>query len=91
LIIKNACVRIFPIKSLLRSNIMDKKEILDFISKNPTCFLATVEGNKPHVRAIGTFRADENGIIYAMQSYKDVYKQSRTLKSKPAIGQTAYS
>jgi pyridoxamine 5'-phosphate oxidase len=54
---------------------MDKKEIMAFITANPTCFLATVEGNKPHVRAIGTFRADENGIIYAMQSYKDVYKQ----------------
>ncbi len=54
---------------------MNKKEILDFITKNPTCFLATVEGNKPHVRAIGTYRADENGIVYAFQSYKDVYKQ----------------
>jgi pyridoxamine 5'-phosphate oxidase len=54
---------------------MNKKEVLDFITKNPTCFLATAEDNKPHVRAIGTFKADENGIVYAMQSYKDVYKQ----------------
>ena len=54
---------------------MDKKEILAFINKNPTAFMATVEGNKPHVRALGTYRADENGIIFAMQSYKDVYKQ----------------
>src|SRR4030042_1149138 len=54
---------------------MDKKEILDFITKNPVCFLATVEGKKPHVRAMGTYRADENGIIFSMQSFKDVYKQ----------------
>jgi uncharacterized pyridoxamine 5'-phosphate oxidase family protein len=54
---------------------MDKKEILDFITKNPTAYLATVEGNKPHVRAMGTYRADENGIIFSMQSPKDVYKQ----------------
>jgi pyridoxamine 5'-phosphate oxidase len=54
---------------------MDKKEILAFINKNPTAYLATVEGDKPHVRAMGTFRADENGIIFSMQSPKDVYKQ----------------
>jgi pyridoxamine 5'-phosphate oxidase len=54
---------------------MDKKEILEFINKNPVCFLATAEGNKPHVRALGTYRADENGIIFSMQSNKDVYKQ----------------
>jgi pyridoxamine 5'-phosphate oxidase len=54
---------------------MDKKEILDFITKNPTAFVATVEGDKPHVRALGTFRAEEKGIIFAVQSYKNVYKQ----------------
>ena len=54
---------------------MDKKEVLDFITKNPVCFLATAEGKKPHVRAMGTYLADENGIIFAMQSDKDVYRQ----------------
>ncbi len=54
---------------------MDKKEILEFITKNPIAYLATVEGNKPHVRALGTYRADENGIIFSVQSDKDVYKQ----------------
>lgn len=54
---------------------MDKKEVLDFITKHPTAFMATVEGTKPHVRAMGTYRADENGIIMAMQTPKDVYKQ----------------
>jgi pyridoxamine 5'-phosphate oxidase len=54
---------------------VDKKEILEFITKNPTSFLATTDGKKPHVRAFGTFRADEKGIVYFTQSAKDVYKQ----------------
>jgi len=54
---------------------VDKKEILDFITKNPTAYMATVEGKKPHVRGMGTYRADENGIIFSMQTPKDVYKQ----------------
>ncbi|OGN99043.1 MAG: hypothetical protein A2Y58_00410 [Chloroflexi bacterium RBG_13_51_52] len=54
---------------------MDKKEVLAFITKNPIAYMATAEGNKPHVRAMGTYRADENGIIFSMQSPKDVYKQ----------------
>jgi pyridoxamine 5'-phosphate oxidase len=54
---------------------MDKKEILDFINKYPVAFMATADGNKPHVRAMGTYSADENGIIFAMQSDKDVYRQ----------------
>ena len=29
---------------------MTKTEILDFIKANPDAFVATVEGNKPHVR-----------------------------------------
>jgi pyridoxamine 5'-phosphate oxidase len=57
---------------------MDKKEILEFITKNPVAYVATVEGNIPHVRALGTYRADENGIIFSMQSDKNVYKQVMT-------------
>jgi uncharacterized pyridoxamine 5'-phosphate oxidase family protein len=54
---------------------MDKKEVLEFITKNPIAFVATAENNKPHVRAFGTYKADKNGIIFSMQSDKDVYKQ----------------
>ena len=57
---------------------MDKKEILEFITKNPVAYVGTVEGSKPHVRALGTYRADENGIIFSMQSDKNVYKQVMT-------------
>ena len=54
---------------------MDKKAILDFITQHPIAYMATVEGSKPHVRAMGTYHADENGIIFSMQSPKDVFKQ----------------
>jgi uncharacterized pyridoxamine 5'-phosphate oxidase family protein len=54
---------------------MDKKEILAFINKNPMGNLATVEGSKPHVRGMETFRADEKGLIFYTGKTKDVYKQ----------------
>ncbi|MFA5308781.1 MAG: pyridoxamine 5'-phosphate oxidase family protein [Dehalococcoidales bacterium] len=55
---------------------MDKKEILEFITKNPVAYMATTEGSKPHVRAMGTYKANEkDGIIFSMQAVKDVYKQ----------------
>jgi len=55
---------------------VDKKEILAFITKNPVAFMATVEGKKPHVRGMGTYKANEqDGIVFSMQAVKDVYKQ----------------
>ncbi len=54
---------------------MNKSEILAFLNANPTCFLATVEGDKPHVRAIGMVNADEDGIIIETGTFKDMYKQ----------------
>ena len=54
---------------------MDKKEMYEFITANPMGYMATVEGNKPHVRGMGTHRADENGIIYFTNYSKDVAKQ----------------
>ena len=55
---------------------MTKQEILAFITKNPVAYMATVEGKTPHVRAMGTYKANEkDGIIFSMQAVKDVYKQ----------------
>jgi pyridoxamine 5'-phosphate oxidase len=54
---------------------MNKAEILAFLNANRDCHLATVEGNKPHVRAVAIVRADENGIIIETGTFKDVYKQ----------------
>lgn len=54
---------------------MNKTEILQFLTANPVFHLATVEGNKPHVRGMLLYRADENGIIFNTGKVKDMYKQ----------------
>ena len=54
---------------------MNKAEILAFMNETHHCYLATVEGNRPRVRAMALFRADEDGIIIQTNNYKDVYKQ----------------
>lgn len=56
---------------------MDKREILAFINKNPVAFMATIDinGGKPHVRAMRTYSADEDGIVFNMETPKDVYKE----------------
>ena len=54
---------------------MTKEEIIAFLNANPTCFLATTEGNQPRVRAIGLVKADQDGLILEIGSFKDVYKQ----------------
>jgi uncharacterized pyridoxamine 5'-phosphate oxidase family protein len=54
---------------------MNKKEILDFLNVNPVFHLATVEKNKPHVRGLLLYRADENGIIFHTGKMKDLHRQ----------------
>ena len=57
---------------------MTKEEIMEFINANLACNLATVEGDKPHVRGMMAYKADENGIIFHTGSAKDLYKQIQT-------------
>lgn len=54
---------------------MTKNEMIEFINGNPTCFLATSEQDQPHVRAIMTFRADDNGIVFITGTSKDMNRQ----------------
>jgi uncharacterized pyridoxamine 5'-phosphate oxidase family protein len=54
---------------------MNKQEILEFLNANPVCHLATVEGDKPHVRAVLLYRADENGLIIHTGKMKDLHRQ----------------
>ena len=62
-------------KELKKEVIMNKAEILAFLNANPTCYLATVEGDQPRVRAFGMVKADNNGVILETGTFKDVYKQ----------------
>ncbi|MFH1562732.1 MAG: pyridoxamine 5'-phosphate oxidase family protein [Nitrospirota bacterium] len=54
---------------------MERKEILAFMNANPAMHLATVEGNKPHVRGMLMYKADETGVIFHTGKMKDLHKQ----------------
>jgi len=54
---------------------MDLKECVDFANENKTCYLATVDGDQPHVRAMGMEYADETGFYFNTESPKAVAKQ----------------
>jgi len=58
-----------------------KTDILRLLNENPVFHLATIEGNKPKVRGMLLFRADEAGIIFHTAESKDVYTQ---IKQNPA-------
>ena len=67
---------------------MTKKEISEFLMKNPVFSLATCDGRKPRVRSMMLYRADENGIIFNTGRDKDVNKQ---LKANPAVEMCFYN
>ena len=67
---------------------MTKQEIFDFITKNPICALATLDGDQPRARMILMYRADEDGIVFITGENKDLYKQ---LSSNPNIEMCFYS
>ncbi len=54
---------------------MDFKDCIKFANDNKTCYLATVEGDQPRVRALGMWYADENGFWFQGQTVKAFYKQ----------------
>jgi len=54
---------------------MDFKDCYEFANENKTCYLATVEGDQPRVRAMGMWYADETGFFLQAQSVKALYKQ----------------
>ncbi len=56
---------------------MSFKEYTDFANENPTCYLATTEGDQPRVRAMGMWYADETGFWFQAQSVKALYRQIR--------------
>ena len=61
---------------------MTKEQVVEFVKKNPVFSLATAEDNKPHVRKMMLYRADENGIIFSTGENKDVHRQ---LSANPQV------
>jgi pyridoxamine 5'-phosphate oxidase len=54
---------------------MSLEEYAKFANENPTCYLATAEGDQPRVRAMGMWYADETGFYFQTQSVKALFKQ----------------
>jgi pyridoxamine 5'-phosphate oxidase len=54
---------------------MTKNEIIEFLNANQVFHLATVEGNKPHVRGMLLYRADEDGLIFHTGKMKEIHRQ----------------
>ncbi len=59
---------------------MDYKDCIKFANENPVCFLATMEGDQPRVRALLFWRADETGFYLQTGAMKELCKQ---LKKNP--------
>jgi uncharacterized pyridoxamine 5'-phosphate oxidase family protein len=60
--------------------IMD--EILQFLTENPTFYLATVEGSVPKVRPFGFVMKYDGKLCFCTNNRKNVYKQ---MKENPHI------
>jgi pyridoxamine 5'-phosphate oxidase len=67
---------------------MTKEEVFEFIRKNPVFSLSTADDNKPHVRMMMLYRADEDGIIFNTGENKDVHRQ---LSANPQVEMCFYS
>lgn len=61
---------------------MELQDCINFANTHPVCFIATVDGHQPHVRAVLQVSADESGFYYALLSMKQV---SRQLKANPKM------
>jgi len=54
---------------------MDKQDVIRFANENPVCFLATIDEDRPRVRAVLLVKADESGFYFDLLSTKQVVKQ----------------
>jgi len=54
---------------------MELRDCIDFVERNSTCYLATVDGGQPRVRAFNCWMADETGFYFDTANYKDTFKQ----------------
>jgi uncharacterized pyridoxamine 5'-phosphate oxidase family protein len=46
-------------------------DCIKFSNENPLCYLATVEGDQPRVRAIGFWFANKTGFYFQTSSFKE--------------------
>jgi uncharacterized pyridoxamine 5'-phosphate oxidase family protein len=61
---------------------MELNDVYEFANANPLCYLATVEGDQPRVRAFVMWYAGDNGFHFHTSSGKEVFKQ---IKINPKV------
>ncbi|MBD3314924.1 MAG: pyridoxamine 5'-phosphate oxidase [Chitinivibrionales bacterium] len=54
---------------------MEKAEIIEFANQHPVSWVATVEGDKPHVRGMMMWFADDTGFYYHTGTMKSLPHQ----------------
>ena len=54
---------------------MTIQDCIQFTNENPVCYLATVEGDQPRVRALGFWFADETGFYFQTSTKKEIPHQ----------------
>ena len=54
---------------------MDLQECIQFAKDNPVCFIATADGDQPHVRTFVLEKADASGFYFTLVTTKKMYKQ----------------
>jgi len=50
---------------------MNIQDCIKFTNENPVCYLATVEGDQPRVRALGFWFANETGFYFQTATVKE--------------------
>jgi len=61
---------------------MRLKDCVNFALENPLCFLATTDGDQPHVRTMLMESADESGFTFTTLNFKEL---SRQLHHSPKV------
>lgn len=54
---------------------MELQDCITFATENPVCYIATIDGDQPRVRAVLMWFADESGFYFVILSPKQVSKQ----------------
>ena len=61
---------------------MNHQDCIQFANENSLCYVATVDGDQPHVRALLMWFADESGFHFGTMTTKRFYEQ---LVSNPKV------
>ena len=64
------------------------ENIIEFANENPVCYLATMNGNSPTVRALRLWFADQAGFYFQTSTSKEFYKH---MQINPRIEVCFYS